>query len=116
MLSFDNEYQWDIQVRAVDKFATTTQSITLSVGKPILFVSKNKKVSINRKPTNSNADLDVEGFIYQKDQPVMTSHVGQVIMSTTLSTSDAVRAVYGGNWTSYSGFSVSGLYCWRRTS
>lgn len=116
VLSFDNEYQWDIQVRVVDKFATTTQSITLSVGKPILFVSRNKKVSINRKPTNSNADLDVEGFIYQKDQPVMTSHVGQVIMSTTLSTSDAVRAVYGGNWTSYSGFSVSGLYCWRRTS
>lgn len=116
VLSFDNEYQWDIQVRTVDKFATTTQSITLSIGKPILFVSKNKKVGINRKPTNNNADLDVEGFIYQKDQPVMTSHVGQVIMSTTLSTADAVKAVYGGSWTSYSGFSVSGLYCWRRTS
>ena len=116
VLSFDNEYQWDIQVRAVDKFSTTTQSITLSIGKPILFVSKNKKVSINRKPTNSNADLDVEGFIYQKDQPVMTSHVGMVIMSTTLTTAADVKAVYGGNWTSYSGISVSGLYCWRRTS
>lgn len=116
VLSFDNEYQWDIQVRAVDKFSTTTQSITLSIGKPILFVSKNKKVSINRKPTNSNADLDVEGLIYQKDQPVMTSHVGMVIMSTTLTTAADVKAVYGGNWTSYSGISVSGLYCWRRTS
>ena len=67
VLSFDNEYQWDIEVRAVDEFATTTVAIELSVGKPIMFISKNKKVSINRKPTNYNADLDVEGKVYAED-------------------------------------------------
>lgn len=116
VLSFDNQYQWDIEVRAVDAFVTTTRSITLSVGKPIFFIGSNGKCSINRKPTNSSADLDVNGFVYQKDQPVMTSHVGMVIMSTTLTTAADVKAIYGGNWTSYSGISVSGLYCWRRTS
>lgn len=115
ILSFDNEYQWDIQVKVTDAFTTTTQTITLSIGKPTFFVG-HKKVSVNRKPTNSSADLDVEGLIYSQDQPVMTSHVGMVIMSTTLTTAAAVKAVYGGNWTAYSGISVSGLYCWRRTS
>lgn len=67
VLSFDNEYQWDIEVRAVDEFATTTVAIELSVGKPIMFISKNKKVSINRKPTNYNADLDVEGKVCAED-------------------------------------------------
>ena len=67
VLNFDNEYQWDIQVRAVDKFTTTITKITLSVGKPIFFISRSKKVSVNRKPTNSSADLDVEGKVYAED-------------------------------------------------
>lgn len=116
VLSFDNEYQWDIEVRAVDAFTTTTLAITLSVGKPIFFISENGKCSINRKPTNTAADLDVEGLIYAQDQPVMTSHVGMIIMSKTLTTAADVRAIYGGNWTSDSSFSATGVYCWRRTS
>lgn len=116
VLSFDNEYQWDIEVRAVDAFTTTTLAITLSVGKPIFFISENGKCSINRKPTNNNADLDVEGLIYSQDQPVMASHVGMIIMSKTLTTAADVRALYGGNWTSDSSFSATGVYCWRRTS
>lgn len=115
-LNLDNEYQYDIEVRVVDAFATTTVAKTVAIGKPILFISKTRRVSVNKKPTHTDADLDVDGLIYSKDQPVMTSHVGQIIMSTTLTTAAAVKAVYGGNWTSYSGFSVSGLYCWRRTS
>ena len=115
VLSLDNEYQWDIQVKAIDEFATTTQSIVLSIGKPTMFVA-HKKVSINRRPSNSSADLDVDGLIYSKDQPVLFSHVGMVIMSTTLMTAASVKDLYGGNWTSYTGISVSGLYCWRRTS
>lgn len=116
VLSFDNEKQWDIQVRAVDAFTTTTVSITLSVGKPIFFISSNNKCSINRKPTNSAADLDVNGLIYSQDQPVMASHVGMIIFSKTLTTAADVRAIYGGYWTSDSSFSASGVYCWRRTS
>lgn len=70
VLSFNNEYQWDIQVRAVDKFATTTVALSLAVGKPIFFISRNKKVSVNRKPTNASADLDVEGKVYAEDSPL----------------------------------------------
>jgi len=70
VLSFDNEYQWDIEVRAVDKFTTTTVALSLAVGKPIFFISRNKKVSVNRKPTNYNADLDVEGKVYAEDSPL----------------------------------------------
>ena len=70
VLSFDNEYQWDIEVRAVDEFTTTTTALTLAVGKPIFFISKNKAVSVNRKPTNSSADLDVEGKVYAEDSPL----------------------------------------------
>lgn len=116
VLSFDNEYQWDIEVRVVDAFTTTTLAITLSVGKPIFFISANGKCSINRKPTNQSADLDVEGLIYAQDQPLMASHVGMIIMSKTLTTAADVRALYGGYWTSDSSFSATGVYCWRRTS
>lgn len=70
VLSFDNEYQWDIEVRAVDKFTTTTAVLSLAVGKPILFISRSKKVSVNRKPTNASADLDVEGKVYAEDSPL----------------------------------------------
>lgn len=116
VLSFDNEKQWDIEVRAVDAFTTTTLAITLNVGKPIFFISENGKCSINRKPTNQAADLDVEGLIYAQDEPVMASHVGMIIFSKSLTTAADVRALYGGYWTSDSSFSASGVYCWRRTS
>lgn len=116
ILSFDNEKQWDIEVRAVDAFMTTTLAITLNVGKPIFFISENGKCSINRKPTNQAADLDVNGLIYAQDQPVMASHVGMIIFSKTLTTAADVRALYGGYWTSDSSFSATGVYCWRRTS
>ncbi len=116
ILSFDNEKQWDIEVIATDAFTTTTVSLALSVGKPIFFIDQNGKCSINRKPTNSAADLDVDGMIYAQDQPVMTSHVGMIIMSKSLTTAADVRALYGGYWTSDSSFSATGVYCWRRTS
>lgn len=116
VLSFDNEKQWDIEVRAVDAFTTTTLAITLNVGKPIFFISENGKCSINRKPTNQAADFDVEGLIYAQDEPVMASHVGMIIFSKSLTTAADVRALYGGYWTSDSSFSASGVYCWRRTS
>lgn len=115
ILSFDNEYQWDIEVRAVDEFATTVLAITLSVGKPIFFIGQNGKCSINRKPTNSAADLDIEGLIYSQDQPVMVSHVGMVIMSTTLTTAAEVRDIYGGYWTTFN-TGISGVNGFRRTS
>jgi len=87
----------------------------LSVGKPIFFIGQNGKCSINRKPTNSAADLDIEGLIYSQDQPVMVSHVGMIIMSTTLTTAAEVRAIYGGYWTTFN-TGISGVNGFRRTS
>lgn len=116
ILSFDNEYSWDIEVRTTDTFSNAVVALQLPIGKPIFFFGQNNRCSINRKPQNSGADLDVEGKIYSQDQPVMVSHVGMVIMSTTLTTAADVKALYGGNWTAWSGISATGLYCWRRTS
>ena len=99
VLSFDNQYQWDIQIQATDKLSTTTVSITLSVGLPILFISKNKKVGINKKPTLG--DLDVAGTAFAGGQQLMPSHVGQIIMSTTLDTAAKVKAIYGGTWVTW---------------
>lgn len=99
VLSFDNQYQWDIEVQATDKLETTVVAITLSVGLPILFISKNKKVGINKKPTLG--DLDVAGTAFAGGQQLMPSHVGQIIMSTTLDTAAKVKAIYGGTWVTW---------------
>ena len=99
VLSFDNQYQWDIEVQATDRLETTVVAITLSVGLPILFISKNKKVGINKKP--SLGDLDVAGTAFAGGQQLMPSHVGQIIMSTTLDTAAKVQAIYGGTWVTW---------------
>ena len=99
VLSFDNQYQWDIEVQATDRLETTVVAITLSVGLPILFISKNKKVGINKKP--SLGDLDVAGTAFAGGQQLMPSHVGQIIMSTTLDTAAKVKAIYGGTWVTW---------------
>ena len=40
----------------------------------------------------------MQGYVYNNEQPLMPSHVGQVIMSTTLDTAAKVHAIYGGTW------------------
>ena len=45
--------------------------------------------------------LEVDGMIYSKGQPLMASHVGQIIMSVTLDTAAKVQAIYGGTWTAW---------------
>ena len=102
-------------MRAVDAFTTTTLAITLNIGKPIFFIGEDGRCGFNRKPTNSAANVDVEGLIYSQDQPVMVSHVGMVIMSTTLTTAAEVRAIYGGYWTTFA-TGISGVNGFRRTS
>lgn len=99
VLSLDNQYQWDIEVKATDALETTTVALTLSIGLPILFISKNKKVGVNKKP--SLGDLDVAGTAFAGGQQLMPSHVGQIIMSTTLDTAAKVQAIYGGTWVTW---------------
>lgn len=87
VLELDNAYAWDIQVRTIDELETTTVSLVVSVGIPIFRIG-------------------TDGYVYNNEKRLIpydeiskyTTHVGQVIMSTTLSTAAAVAAVYGGTW------------------
>lgn len=79
VLSLDNAYSWDVQVQTTDKLGTATAALTVSVGIPIFRIG-------------------TDGYVYNNEQPLMPSHVGQVIMSTTLDTAAKVHAIYGGTW------------------
>ena len=78
-VSLDNSYQWDIQVRIVDAFTSASVDLNISTG-----------VAIFR--------IGTDGYVYNNENPLMVSHVGQVIMSTTLDTAAKVKALYGGTW------------------
>ena len=79
VLELDNAYAWDIEVRVTDRLETTTATLTVSVGIPTFRIG-------------------TDDFVYNREQPLMVSHVGQVIMSTTLDTAAKVEAIYGGTW------------------
>ena len=80
VLDLDNNTSYDFEVKTTDRLGSTTVSLTVSVGIPIL------RIGVN------------DGLLYNKEQPLMPSHVGQVIMSTTLDTAAKVQAIYGGTW------------------
>lgn len=105
-VSLDNNYQWDVQTRIVDSFTNTTVNLILSVGMPNFFIGVDGRVSVGMKPnitlpSDNKGQLEVDGMIYSKGQPVMPSHVGQIIMSTTLNTAAKVKAIYGGTWVAW---------------
>lgn len=105
-VSLDNNYQWDVQARITDEFAETAVDLILSVGMPNFFIGIDGRVSVGMKPsvtlpTENRGQLEVDGMIYAKGQPVMTSHVGQIIMTTTLNTAAKVKAIYGGTWVAW---------------
>ena len=105
-VTLDNNYQWDIQVKVADAFDSATTDLILSIGMPNFFIGTDGRVSIGMKPNislpNSNrGQLEVDGNIYSKGMPLISSHVGQVIMSTTLDTAAKVEAIYGGTWVAW---------------
>ncbi len=127
--TFDNSSQWDIEVSATDEFTTTTVSLVLSMGIPKFFIGDDGRVSVGKRPEKSllkgnNGQLEVAGkiygtaaeltddvtvnnlsaktAIYAKNQPLMPTHVGQIIMSTTLDTAAKVAEIYGGTWVTWS--------------
>lgn len=105
-VSLDNNYQWDVQTRIVDSFTDTTVNLILSVGMPNFFIGVDGRVSVGMKPnvtlpSGNKGQLEVDGMIYSKGQPVMPSHIGQIIMSTTLNTAAKVQAIYGGTWVAW---------------
>ena len=80
VLDLDNNTSYDFEIKTTDRLGTSTVSLTVSVGIPIFRIGAN------------------DGLLYNKEQPLMPSHVGQVIMSTTLDTAAKVQAIYGGTW------------------
>ena len=45
--------------------------------------------------------LEVDGPVYSKGVPLVSGHVGQIIMTTTLNTAAKVQAIYGGTWVAW---------------
>lgn len=60
-MNCDNNSQWDFEVSITDKFGTTVTSMTLPVGKPIMHISKNRKVGINK--IAEDGALDISGLL-----------------------------------------------------
>ena len=105
-LTLDNNYQWDIEVRAVDRFFNTTIALSLSIGIPNFFIGVDGRVSIGMRPSKTLAStdrghLEVDGPVYSKGIELVSSHVGQIIMTTTLNTATKVQAIYGGTWVAW---------------
>lgn len=80
--ALDRNFSWDIQVEITDKLNTSTANIVLPVGIPIFRIG-------------------LDGHLYNNEQPLMPSHVGSIIHSTTLTTASAVQAIYGGTWVAW---------------
>lgn len=82
VLDLDNSSAYDFEVRVTDRLETITTTLVVSVGIPIFRIG-------------------TDGFVYNNEQPLMPSHVGQIIMSTTLNTAAKVKAIYGGTWVAW---------------
>ena len=78
----DRNFAWNIQVEVTDKLSTSTVDLLLSVGIPVFRIG-------------------LDGHVYNNEQPLMPSHVGQIIQSTSLTTAGAVQAIYGGTWVAW---------------
>jgi len=66
--TFDPEYSWDLQIRAVDKLSNYTITIVVPKGTPLV-AYRSKKVGINNN--NPQSALDVNGDIMQNGYGVM---------------------------------------------
>ena len=86
-VSLNNEYQWNIQVRIIDAFTNATVDLSISTGVPIFRIGTDGYVYNNEKR-----------LITIDEAPKYSTHVGQVIQSTTLDTAAKVQAIYGGTW------------------
>ena len=86
-LNLDNNTSYNIEVKTTDRIGSTTVSLTVPVGIPIFRIG-------------------TDGYVYNQEKRLITvdetprysTHVGQVIMSTALTTAAQVANVYGGTW------------------
>lgn len=78
-ISLPSDKSWKFEARVTDKVGDSVAVDASSVSMPIFRIG-------------------VDGYVYNNEQPLMPSHIGQVIMSTTLSTASQVEAIYKGKW------------------
>ena len=81
-LNLNNVKAYEFEVQITDKLSTTKVNFVVGVGVPIMRIG-------------------LDGLVYNNEQPLMPSHIGQVIMSTTLNTPEKVQAIYGGIWVAF---------------
>lgn len=79
VLSLSSNKSWKFEARVADGVGDSETVDASSVGMPIFRIG-------------------VDGYVYNNEQPLMPSHVGQVIMSTTLRTASQVEEIYKGRW------------------
>lgn len=113
-ISLDNNYQWDIQIRATDKFTTTTSNLVLTVGIPKFFVGKDGRIAIGKKPTVNkgqnigqlevDGDIIASGSVYAHNTAPLVSKsdlltyvypVGSIYMSVN---NVSPQSFLGGTW------------------
>lgn len=69
-LNLDNTKQYEIEVRITDKLATTTKTLVVNKGVPILMISTDKEsLAIGKTPVTGRK-LDVGGDIYANNKKV----------------------------------------------
>lgn len=97
-LNFESAQAYEIEIEVTDRLESSQAKIIVERGKPILFISSNReKVGVNKVP--EFGDLDVAGDVYSRGKKLGGgTHIGQVIISTSLKTPEAVSAEYGGTW------------------
>lgn len=93
-LSLVNSSAWDIEVKVSDKLETTTASVSVGRGIPLMHISDNlEAVGINRMPTAGRA-LDVTGKIFSNDKevaPLENIYKFKAHRTTSQSFGDGVR-------------------------
>lgn len=79
----DQTKEYNLKVQITDSLNTVVTSSVIGTGKSALRIG-------------------LDSFLYNNNNPLMPSHVGQIIMSTALSTAGAVQAIYAGTWAAFS--------------
>lgn len=81
-LNLNNIKAYEFEVQITDRLSTTKVNFVVGVGVPIMRIG-------------------LDGLIYNNEQPLKVSHVGEVIFSTTLNTPEKVAKIYGGIWVAF---------------
>lgn len=81
-LSLDNTKEFEFEFKITDKLSSSVQTVIVDKGQSLFRIG-------------------LDGKAYSKEQPLMASHVGQIIMSTSLTTPASVASMYGGTWVAW---------------